>query len=353
MLRELLRSLLLSLAQEGPEPGPQALARIRELQDKPLPPELAVAPPRPDVWGERGYLSQERYRSQYKPLLTHGFATWGLVFHYQADGDADGRDVVASYGWLDAEGTLQTRHIKEGFDPIHAIHGSGQGSIVLDVDAMLDANVALVILHDLKTGEHLPYRALRAEPGSDKPPPAPAPTRPPPRPSSQELPGPMRLEWKASGKTRTAQLVRMLGRKRDVLFTIQRAGASNREWTLTRAGESHAAVRALHQPAAGFAASFHFVDAEGYTVGTVTEKGGRIRLLVGGLRRRTFYTGSQDRKDKRVLIEEMNDVLTLEKTKRQDRDAVVLQVGTDRQVLELLVLALTVVRHPPRKPKDS
>lgn len=354
MLRRLLTALFSGGVRESAAPSPQALERIRQLRDEPLPPELAVAAPRPDVWGRAGYLAQEHYQQKYKPLLTHGFATWALVFHYEGSGDADGRDVVASYGWIDAAGELQTRHIQEGFDPIHAVYGSGQGSIVLDVDAMLDADVERVVLHDLKTGEHILYRALRTGPLSDEePPPAPATQQPrPTRPDPVEPPGALHLEWKATGKNRSVSLVRPQGRKREVLLTVRRAGSSNREWTLTRAGEVQPSLRAAHQPAPGFAASFQFVDADGRVVGTVTEKAGRIRLALQHSRPRNFYTGAQERKDRRVLLEEMKDVLTLEKTKRQDRDAVVLHVATERSVLELLILALAVVRHPPRRPKE-
>jgi hypothetical protein len=61
--------------------GPLVRQRLQELRTRPLPPELAVPTPRPDVWGENGYLSQPRYQALYKPLLLGGHATWGLVIY--------------------------------------------------------------------------------------------------------------------------------------------------------------------------------------------------------------------------------------------------------------------------------
>jgi hypothetical protein len=312
-----------------------------------------VAPPRPDVWGERGYLSQSRYQSQYKPLLTHGFATWGFVYNYSSSAGGEDYDFTASYAWLDAEGQLQVRHLQGGYDAIHAAYGRGLGDIVVDTDAELGEDVELVILHDLKTGEHLPYRALRAEPGLEKPPPSStARTVAPPPPPGEGLldpAGTFRLEWNTSKKTRSVRLVRPQGRKREALFTVERAGSSNREWTLTRPRQSGPSLRALHRPAPGFEASFHLTDSHGQPAGTVTEKAGRVRLVVFTAgRQRNFYTGSGDSKAKRTVLEEMQDVLTVERTERKDRDTLVLHLPTHRSILELLVLGLAAVRHPPR-----
>jgi len=354
VLRFLLPILAVLAVRHGASiPGPVTRARLRKLRERPLPPELAVAPPRPDVWGERGYLAQPRYQSQYKPLLTHGFATWGFVYQYSSSAGGEDYDFTASYAWLDAEGKLQVRHLQDGYDAIHAAYGRGLGSIVVDMDAELGQDVELVILHDLKTGEHIPYRALRAHPGLDKPPPSSPPRAvapaPPPGEGALEPAGALRLEWDTSRKARSARLVRPKGRKREALFTVQRAGTSNREWTLTRSGQRVPTFRALHQPAAGFEASFRLVDSQGQPVGTVTEKAGRVRLVIFTAgRQRNFYTGSGDAKGSRLLLEEMQDVLTLERTARKDRDSLVLHLPTHRSTLELLILGLVAVRHPPR-----
>ncbi len=357
MLRKLL-SLLAGLSTGGAIPGPQTLARLQQLRSRPLPPELAAAPPRPDVWGERGYLAQPRYQRQYKPLLLHGFATWGFVYHYDGEASGGEYDFTASYAWLDAEGELQVRHLKDGYDALHAAYGRGLGDIVLDMDAEFKKDLELIILHDLRTGEHIPYRALRAEPGLEEPKP-PLTTSPPPAPTVEDGPEPepagnLRLEWDASRKSRSARLVRPTGKKPETLFTVQRAGASNREWTLTRSGEDAATLRAIHQPADGFTASFRMVGAHGQPVGSVTEKAGRVRLVASSdLRRRNFYTSSEDSKQKRVLLEEMQDVLTLERTEHKDRDTVVLHAPLSRSTLELLILGLVAVRHPPRPRKKQ
>jgi hypothetical protein len=366
MFKQFLSSLLSSLASGRAPPGPQALERLQALRERPLPPELAVAPPRPDVWGERGYLSQPRYQSQYKPLLIRGFATWGFVYHYESSADTDGYDFSASYAWFDAEGNLQTRHLKDGYDGMHAALSRGQGTMVLDMDAELGKDVELVILHDLRTGEHLPYKALRTQ---SEPPPPPPPPHPlsqgdwapyakdgqyihpyPPGRDPRELSGTFELEWSISGKTRSARLVRPAEPEPEVLFTVQRAGSSNREWTVTRPGKEEPLLRAIHDPAEGFTASFRIVDAQDNAVGTVTEKAGRVRIAAS-LLKRNFYTSVEARKGKRVLLEQMQEVLTLDKTDDKDRDKVVLHSPLFRSPFELLILGLVVVRHPPRPSK--
>ncbi|OJT19888.1 hypothetical protein BO221_32290 [Archangium sp. Cb G35] len=144
--------------------GPLVLRRLQELRSRPLPPELAVPAPRPDVWGENGYLSQPRYQSLYKPLLLQGHATWGLVYQYESTHDGEGPDTVASYAWLDARGELQTRRLKESYDGMHAALSQGRGDIILDMDARLEADKVILILHDLASGQHIIYEALHAAP---------------------------------------------------------------------------------------------------------------------------------------------------------------------------------------------
>ncbi|MCY1077053.1 hypothetical protein [Archangium lansingense] len=139
---------------------------LEKLRARPLPPELVVPTPRPDVWGEKGYLSQPRYQALYKPLLLEGYATWGLVYQYESIHDGEGPDTVASYAWLDDRGELQTRPLKEIYDGMHAALSQGLGDIILDMDARLEADKVILILHDLTSGEHILYEALHAAPVS-------------------------------------------------------------------------------------------------------------------------------------------------------------------------------------------
>ena len=95
-------------------------------------------------------------------------------------------------------------------------------------------------------------------------------------------------------------------------------------------------------------------DAHDQPAGTVTGKAGRVRLVVTlAGRQRNFYTGAQGPKEKRILMEEMREVLTLERTKLKERDAVGLHAPTHRSLLELFILGLIAVRHPPRPRKPS
>lgn len=143
--------------------GPQVRQRLEELRARPLPPSLAVPTPRPDVWGERGYLAQPRYATRYKPLLLNGYATYGFVYHYHSVHDGEGPDTVASYAWLDERGELQTRRLKESYDGMHAALSVGQGDMVIDMDAGLEQDKVIIILHSLATGDHVVYEALRTE----------------------------------------------------------------------------------------------------------------------------------------------------------------------------------------------
>jgi hypothetical protein len=143
--------------------GPLVRRRLQQLRARPLPPALAVPTPRPDVWGERGYLSQQRYAERYKPLLVNGYATYGFVYQYHTENDGDGPDTVASYAWLDERGELQTRRLKESYDGMHAAYSVGQGDMVIDMDAGLDQDKVIIILHSLASGAHVIYEALRTE----------------------------------------------------------------------------------------------------------------------------------------------------------------------------------------------
>jgi hypothetical protein len=150
--------------------GPRVRRRLEELRARPLPPELAGPTPRPDVWGQRGYLSQPRYQDRYKSLLLNGYATYGFVYHYQSVNDGEGPDVVASYAWLDARGDLQKRRLKESYDGMHAAYSVGRGDMVIDMDAGLDQDKVIIILHDLASNGHVIYEALQAAPEEGKKP---------------------------------------------------------------------------------------------------------------------------------------------------------------------------------------
>ncbi len=159
-----LNRLTSKLAAQPAIAGPFVRQRLQALRSRPLPPELAVPTPRPDVWGENGYLSQPRYQVLYKPLLLQGHATWGLVYQYESTHDGEGPDTVASYAWLDARGELQTRRLKESYDGMHAALSQGKGDIILDMDAHLEADKVILVLHDLASGQHILYEALHAAP---------------------------------------------------------------------------------------------------------------------------------------------------------------------------------------------
>jgi hypothetical protein len=141
-----------------------ALVMLEQALQRPLPPELAAPPPRPDVWGTRGYLAQPRYEALYKPLLVHGQVTRGIVYRYEFSND-DGCDAVADYVWLAGPGQLRTEHIRESYDGLHAAYGAGMGDIILDADAGLKQDKVLTILHD--GNRHLVYEALRTGPDRD------------------------------------------------------------------------------------------------------------------------------------------------------------------------------------------
>ena len=159
----MLKRMTSKLEEQPAIAGPLVRRRLEKLRFR-LPPELAVPTPRPDVWGTRGYLSQEHYHARFKPLLLEGHATHGLVYHYESTHDGEGPDVVASYAWLDARGGLQTRLLKESYDGMHAALSQGRGGMVIDMDANLEADKVIIILHSLASGDHIIYEALQAAP---------------------------------------------------------------------------------------------------------------------------------------------------------------------------------------------
>jgi uncharacterized membrane protein YedE/YeeE len=127
----------------------------------PLPEALRPTPPRPDVFSRKGYLKQRRHRDRYLPLLLHGHAARGLCLSYHSSGDADGIDVTFTYAWLDHTGALRQHSGKESYDPMHAALGSGQGDIVVSMDASLDEGRVFTVVYDER--EHVIYEALKID----------------------------------------------------------------------------------------------------------------------------------------------------------------------------------------------
>jgi hypothetical protein len=46
---------------------------------------------------------------------------------------------------------------------MHAALSVGRGSMVIDMDAGLEQDKVIILLHDLASGEHVIYEALRTE----------------------------------------------------------------------------------------------------------------------------------------------------------------------------------------------
>jgi hypothetical protein len=153
---------------EAPRPD-TLLGEYREVleqaQRQPLPPGLEASAPRPDVWGQKGYLAQPRYEALYKPFLIHGDVTRAVVYRYKGDSDPDGRDVDFDYAWYVGPELVRTVHVRESYDALHAVFGAGKGDIVLDMDARLELGKVITLLH--YGGQHLIYEALRTDPESD------------------------------------------------------------------------------------------------------------------------------------------------------------------------------------------
>jgi hypothetical protein len=302
------------------------------LRRRPLPPELARPVPRVDVWGRQGYLSQPAYHARFKPLLTHGFATWGLVYQYEGEGDADGRDVVACYAWLDARGKLRTCRIRESFDPMHAIYGRGQGQMLLDTDASLDLGKELVIVQDPVGPDHLLYEALAI---SELAPAGPVPVE------EQELEGELLLEWEQGRRFQAAQVKDSTGR---LLFTFERTESTGNDWRLQR--ERAAQLRAECGQTLVPGASFHFRDPYGREVGgAVIRASGKISLATA---QREFLINLGAERQNVVWENEHLVLSTTAEALTSRRETWVLHEPLPWKVVEVLVLGVVALSHAQR-----
>jgi len=54
--------------------------------------------------------------------------------------------------------------LKESYDGMHAALSQGRGDMVIDMDANLEADKIITLLHSLASGEHVIYEALLAAP---------------------------------------------------------------------------------------------------------------------------------------------------------------------------------------------
>jgi len=317
----------------APPPSPEDVKHLERLRRRPLPPELAGPVPRVDVWGRRGYLSQPAYHARFKPLLTHGFATWGLVYQYESEGDADGRDVVACYAWVDAHGQVRTCRIRESFDPTHAIRGSGQGQMLLDVDARLDLGRELVIVQDPGGLDHLLYEALTI---SELAPAEPVPVE------EQALEGELLLEWEQGRRFQAARVQDSEGR---LLFTFERAKSVGKDWSLQREGTVRLWAERGQTRVPG--ASFHFRAPHGREVGgAVIRASGRISLGTG--QREFLITLGAERNNvvwegERMVLSTTAEALT------SRRETWVLHEPLPWKVVEVLVLGVVALSHAQRR----
>jgi hypothetical protein len=325
----------LSSPGEGsaPAPSPEDLKHLEQLRQRPLPPELAGPVPRGDVWGRQGYLSQPAYHARFKPLLTHGFATWGLVYQYEAEGDADGRDVVACYAWVDAHGKVRTCRIRESFDPTHAFRGSGQGQMVLDVDARLELGRELVIVQDPVGPDHVLYEALAI---SELAPAEPVPVE------EQELDGELRLEWEQGRRFQAARVQDSEGR---LLFTFERTTSTGNDWSLQREGDVRLRAECGQTLVTG--ASFHFRDAYGREVGgAVIRASGRISLAT---RQREFLINLGAERQNVVWEGERMVLSTTAEALTSRHETWVLHEPLPWKVVEVLVMGVVALSHAQRR----
>jgi hypothetical protein len=332
-LSRLFSGLFAGEAESAPPPSPEDVKHLERLRQRPLPPEFAGPVPRVDVWGRQGYLAQPPYHERFKPLLIHGFATWGLVYQYEGEGDADGRDVVACYAWVDAYGKLRTCRIRESFDPTHALRGSGQGQMVLDVDANLKLGKELVIVQDPGGPDHLLYEALAI---SELSPPEAVPHWEP------ELEGELLLEWAKGRRFQAAQVRASEGRQ---LFTFERTERMGNDWSLQREGTVR--LRAVCGQTLVPGASFHFRDAHGREVGgAVIRASGKISLATG---QREFLINLGAERQNVVWEGEHLVLSTTAEALTSRREAWVLHEPLPREMVEVLVLGVVALSHAQRK----
>jgi len=296
--------------------------RLRELrQERPLSPELAVAPPRPDVWGTTGYLRYEHYRSQFRPLLLHGFATPGLVYDYEELPDTQGRTVRASYAWLDADGQLRTHAIREEFNPMHAAMASGIGNMLVSVDAELSLGKPITILQAWGSDLHVIYEALKVNPRW--------------REDAAATLSIFYLQWEPGPGFERAVASRESGG--EPLFTLEREAAPGSGWRLHQEGQLH--LRSTGEQPLAQGGTRWLLDAQGQEVATLMERDRRLHLTLP--QQKLSLTGEP--KGRWMVRDADNSrVLTLSPYETQERQwEVVARVPIPRSLGELLMLAFT------------
>ena len=296
--------------------------RLRELrQARPLPPELAVAPPRPDVWDTTGYLRYEHYRSLLKPLLLHGFATPGLVYDYEELPDTEGHTVGASYAWLDEDGQLRTHSIREEFDPMHAAMASGIGNMLVSVDAELALGKPITILQAWGSDLHVIYEALKVNPRW--------------REEAAATLSIFYLQWEPGPGFERAVASRTPGG--EPLFTLERQEAGGNGWRLHQEGQPR--LRSEGEQPLAQGGTRRLLDAQGQEVATLKESGGRLHLTLP--QQKLCFT--EEPKGRWMARDADNSrVLTLSPYETQERQwEVVARVPIARSLGELLMLAFT------------
>jgi hypothetical protein len=297
--------------------------RLIELgQQRPLPPELAVAAPRPDVWGTTGYLRYEHYRTLLKPLLIHGFATTGLVYDYEELPDTDGRTVGASYAWLDPNGLLRTHALREEFDPMHAAMASGIGTMVVSVDAELALGKPLTILQDPGSELHVVYEALKANPRWKE--------------EAAATLSIFYLQWEPGEDFTRAVASRKPGG--EPLFTLEREAAPSASWRLHQDGQLHLRSPADQPLSQGGVRTL--VDAQGQELGRLTASDRRLHLT---LPRQEFSITEEPKGLWMVRDADHSRVLTISPYETGERQwELVARTPIQRSLGELLMLAFTV-----------
>lgn len=297
--------------------------RLRELrQERPLPPELAVAPPRPDVWGTTGYLRYERYRALLKPLLLHGFATQGVVYDYEELPDTEGRTVGASYAWLDADGQLRTHAIREEFDPMHAAMASGIGTMLVSVDAELSLGKPITILQARDSDLHVVYEALKVNPRW--------------REEAAATLSIFYLQWEPGPGFARAVASREPGG--EPLFTLEREEALGGGWRLHQEGQLR--LRSTGDQPLAQGGTRRLLDAQGQEVAVVMGGDRRLHLALPQQK----LTLTEEPRGRWMARDADNSrVLTLSPYETEERQwEVVARTPIARSLGELLMLAFTV-----------
>jgi hypothetical protein len=288
------------------------LARL--LATRPLPPELEVAPPRPDVWGTTGKLGRKEQHSRFKPLLLNGHATTGLVYDYKSWGDADERTVHASYAWLDRNGRLQAHQLREEYDP-HVGWNANHNTGLVDIDAELDLDKVVTIVQDPSSGLHVIYEYLRVNP------------------RWQEELGVCGLEWEPGAGAQRARASRSPGE--EPLFTIEREEGPEGGWRVLRDGQLR--LRSTGGGPLQQGESRRLLDARGQEAGQVTAKERRFQITHA---QRTFFLTEEPNRLWLIRAQDGERVLGIFPDEESERLwHLVAHTRLERSLGELLVLS--------------